>query len=315
MNIPPSLKGLTAYVKRAEELDREVTNPDSKVVAYYCRTFAVDRAIKLKAEGADVNQFLMALMTTLERDKSCIQGISQEDRKLICERFAYAIFQKADDEDRAGLADKNTAKTFYAAATFLEILEQFGELDSDAQEKKRYSKFKAADIINCIKSGVKPTIGAPGEETAEGAGSGAEDQFAASASAPLPPAAMGGYSIPAAPTEIPIAPLVMPAAPFASSSSPVIVKATNVIPPQAPIYSQPTVLGYAPAPVAAPAPAAVAKPAFTPAASGRAGPPLTAADPRAKDAIELCAFAMAALKHNDIALARERLQIALQRLG
>ncbi len=133
MNIPPSLKGLTAYVKRAEELDREVTNPDSKVVAYYCRTFAVDRAIKLKAEGADVNQFLMALMTTLERDKSCIQGISQEDRKLICERFAYAIFQKADDEDRAGLADKNTAKTFYAAATFLEILEQFGELDSDVR--------------------------------------------------------------------------------------------------------------------------------------------------------------------------------------
>ena len=134
MNIPASLKGLTAFVKRAEELDREVTNPDSKVVAYFCRTFAVERGIKLKAEGPEVNQFLFALMTMLENEKSCVQGISQEDRRLICERFAYAIFSKADEEDRSGNADKNTAKTFYAAATFLEILEQFGELDSDVSK-------------------------------------------------------------------------------------------------------------------------------------------------------------------------------------
>lgn len=183
MNIPPQLKGLTAFIKRAEELDKETANPDAKIVAYFCRTFAVERGIKLKAEGPEVNPFLMAVMNILDRDKACVTGVSQEDRKLICERFAYNVFSKADDEDRAGLADKNTAKTFYAAATFLEILEQFGELDSDVRileennsidilyvvisvqvvEKKRYSKYKAAEIINCIKNGVKPTPGAPNE--------------------------------------------------------------------------------------------------------------------------------------------------------
>jgi vacuolar protein sorting-associated protein VTA1 len=131
MNIPQQLKGLTAFVKRAEELDRETVNPDAKVVAYFCRTFAVERGIKLKAEGPEVNPFLMQLMNILDKEKACVAGVSHEDRKLICERFAYNVFSKADDEDRAGLGDKNTAKTFYAAATFLEILEQFGELDSD----------------------------------------------------------------------------------------------------------------------------------------------------------------------------------------
>jgi vacuolar protein sorting-associated protein VTA1 len=138
MNIPPQLKGLTAFVKRAEELDKETANPDARVVAYFCRTFAVDRGIKLKAEGPEVTPFLMQMMNLLEKDKPCVAGISNEDRKLICERFAYNVFSKADDEDRAGLSDKNTAKTFYAAATFLEILEQFGELDSDVRSTEPF---------------------------------------------------------------------------------------------------------------------------------------------------------------------------------
>ena len=51
MNIPASLKGLTAYIKRAEELDRETSNPDSKIIAYFCRTFAMERGMKLNAVG------------------------------------------------------------------------------------------------------------------------------------------------------------------------------------------------------------------------------------------------------------------------
>jgi hypothetical protein len=30
------------------------------------------------------------------------------------EAFALSVFEKADEEDRAGLADKGTARTFYA---------------------------------------------------------------------------------------------------------------------------------------------------------------------------------------------------------
>ena len=131
MSIPVSLKSLTAYVKRAEELDKDTSNPDSKVVAYFCRSFAVEKGIKVKDGGAEVTTFLMSLMNLMDKDKSIVAGMSQEDRKLTCERFAYSVFERADEEDRSGAADKNTAKTFYAAASFLDILEQFGELDSD----------------------------------------------------------------------------------------------------------------------------------------------------------------------------------------
>lgn len=50
-----------------------------------------------------------------------------------------------------------------------------------------------------------------------------------------------------------------------------------------------------------------------PAAAKR--PPINSNDPRVKDTIELCTFAIADLKHNDISKAREKLQEALRRLG
>jgi vacuolar protein sorting-associated protein VTA1 len=43
------------------------------------------------------------------------------------------IFNKADDEDRNGLATQKTAKTFHAASLFLELLKTFGELDEDVE--------------------------------------------------------------------------------------------------------------------------------------------------------------------------------------
>jgi hypothetical protein len=39
----------------------------------------------------------------------------------MCESFALSIFEKADGEDRAGIADKETARCFYNG-DFLDIL-------------------------------------------------------------------------------------------------------------------------------------------------------------------------------------------------
>jgi hypothetical protein len=46
-------------------------------------------------------------------------------------KTATGIFTKADEEDRAGFSDKNTARTFYMAACFFDVLLQFGELESE----------------------------------------------------------------------------------------------------------------------------------------------------------------------------------------
>lgn len=75
--------------------------------------------------------------------------------QAICEDFATEIFNRADDEDRAGTADKcvlcvgasmvkdadglcggggrTTAKTFYAAGTFFDILNQFGDISEEVR--------------------------------------------------------------------------------------------------------------------------------------------------------------------------------------
>lgn len=42
------------------------------------------------------------------------------------------------------------------------MLKTFGELDQETQQKVKYAKFKAADIIKALKEGRKPTPGPPG---------------------------------------------------------------------------------------------------------------------------------------------------------
>jgi vacuolar protein sorting-associated protein VTA1 len=48
----------------------------------------------------------------------------------------------ADEEDRAGLADKETAMRFYMAGNIFDVLAQFGDLEPEILEKKKYAKYK-----------------------------------------------------------------------------------------------------------------------------------------------------------------------------
>ncbi|KAI7743962.1 hypothetical protein M8C21_031540, partial [Ambrosia artemisiifolia] len=84
------------------------------------------------------------------------------DDHLYLEGFASNVFAKADKQDRAGRADLNTAKTFYAASIFFEILNQFGDVQPDLEQKQKYAAWKAADIRKAIKEGRKPVPGPPG---------------------------------------------------------------------------------------------------------------------------------------------------------
>ena len=107
----------------------------------------------------------------LEEDKTCLpKANSKEEMKKFCTDFAIYVFAQADKQDRDGKADKNTAKTYYAAGTFFEILKQFSpdkELEKDIKDKALYSKWKATDIVKAIKEGRKPTAGPPAEDVNE----------------------------------------------------------------------------------------------------------------------------------------------------
>lgn len=299
MVIPAQLKPLTAFIRRAEEMDRDTMNADASIIAFYCRKYAMEKGIQMKLSTPEINAFLFSLMDTLETCKQTLQ-ISDDTGSITCENYAHSIFAKADDEDRAGNATKETAKGFYTASTFFDILEQFGELDAETQEKRKYSKWKAADILNAIKKGVKPTPGAPGEDMMP-LYIPASTPVTVEASAPAMSSNSPGeegkvpYHIPAAPTAAPVAVSLsnIPIAPFTAAPPPSVAAAA----PTAPRVAA----------TAAPLPAA----RVSDAPVGRS---IASADVRIKDAIEYCSFAITALKHNEINLAKDRLREALRTL-
>ncbi|OWM81325.1 hypothetical protein CDL15_Pgr007363 [Punica granatum] len=152
-------KILLPYLQRADELQKH-----EPLVAYYCRLYAMDRGLKIPAgeRTKTTNALLNSLIKQLEKDKKSL-NLGPED-SLHLEGFALNVFAKADKQDRAGRADLNTAKTFYAASIFFEILNQFGPLQPDLEQKQKYAAWKAADIRKALKEGRKPVPGPPAGE-------------------------------------------------------------------------------------------------------------------------------------------------------
>lgn len=52
-------------------------------------------------------------------------------------------------------------KSFYTAGMLMDVLMVFGELSEDIENKRKYAKWKAAYIHNCLKSGETPVPGPP----------------------------------------------------------------------------------------------------------------------------------------------------------
>jgi vacuolar protein sorting-associated protein VTA1 len=170
LSIPPDLKKITPYVRRAEELDKDQSSPESRLVAYYSRQYAVKLGIPLASSSPEAKTCLGQLLEDLETEKAAMDNFTWEEAAFLCRKFSNKVFDKADGEDRMGMANKNTAKAFYAAASFLQILEQFYDKDdtseASTEDKKRiiYAKWKATEILKAVKEGRTPVSGGYGEE-------------------------------------------------------------------------------------------------------------------------------------------------------
>ena len=153
-------------------------------MAYNCRQYAVLIGIPLVSSStADDNGAAKAslgeLLTALEKEKQAMSVFSKNEHWKICRKVADRVFEKADSEDRAGVANKGTARSFYAAGTFYEILQQFhdeeiknkdgADLNEDEasvtehieeeDQRRVYCKWKATDILTAIKEGRAPKPG------------------------------------------------------------------------------------------------------------------------------------------------------------
>lgn len=320
--LPPELKKVTPYIRRAEELDRDKANAESRLVAYYCRQYAVHSGIAL-AQSPASKTALGSILNDLEKEKVAMSAFTREESKFLCTQFAMKIFQKADAEDRAGQAGKNTAKSFYAAASFMEILQQFytdGDESEEREEERKkviYAKWKATEILKAVKEGRQPTPGGYGEQAEDipiddlGEAPQPEAHPSVFVPAMIPEAPMtrpSGY-VPSAPpepegdegTEVPLD--LGPPPAYPGTTSPVMFEQKQVFIPLSP-----------PAPPAKPTPPAKSSGFFG--GLGRStDKEVNVSKAKMADAAEFTRFALAALESKDADLAATRLQQALQTLG
>ncbi|XP_032399734.1 vacuolar protein sorting-associated protein VTA1 homolog isoform X1 [Etheostoma spectabile] len=158
MALPPQLKAIQHHLRTAQEHEKR-----DPVVAYYCRLYAMQTGMKLDSKTPECRKFLVKLMDQLETMKKELadnESISQEVvGNAHIENYALKMFLYADTEDRAARFHKNMIKSFYSASLLLDVLSVFGELSEENIQHRKYARWKATYIHNCLKNGETPQAG------------------------------------------------------------------------------------------------------------------------------------------------------------
>ncbi|XP_070569052.1 vacuolar protein sorting-associated protein VTA1 homolog [Ptychodera flava] len=175
--VPAVLKALRHYIDIAKEHDAR-----DPVVSYYCRRYAVEEGMKIDSKSPDSRKFLFAVMDCLEQMKKEFASNEAVHNEVVgqahLENYALKIFLYADNEDRAARFNKNVVKSFYKASMLFDALQTFGELSEDIKNNRKYARWKAAYIHDCLKKGETPHAG-PLDDS--------EDMFGAAGGAPIVP--------------------------------------------------------------------------------------------------------------------------------
>jgi vacuolar protein sorting-associated protein VTA1 len=136
-------------------------------VAYYCRLFGVEEALKLGQKDMDpaIRDFILGEFQELEKLKSEI-GITKENREADaaeCIAFAKSIFVRAMKMDRQDLPQyvPTAALTFKKAVKFFQVATQFGDLPEDCLKAKNYSATRCIDLAKAHKAGQAPPPALP----------------------------------------------------------------------------------------------------------------------------------------------------------
>ncbi|KAJ2939626.1 hypothetical protein O0L34_g14344 [Tuta absoluta] len=162
--VPATLKSIQHYLKTAAEHDAR-----DPVVSYWCRLHALQCGLKSTNKTPEETKFLMALMDWLEECKKLNKDneaiLNEVAAQAHLENYALKLFLYADKQDREQNYGKNVVKAFYTAGMIYDVLTTFGELTEEAIQNRKYAKWKAAYIHNCLKNGETPV---PGPLTEEG---------------------------------------------------------------------------------------------------------------------------------------------------
>ncbi|XP_064196218.1 vacuolar protein sorting-associated protein VTA1 homolog [Anguilla rostrata] len=158
MALPPQLKSIQHHLRTAQEHEKR-----DPVVAYYCRLYAMQTGMKLDSKSPECRKFLVKLMDQLETMKKELSDNESVTQEVVgnahIENYALKMFLYADNEDRSGRFHKNMIKSFYTASLLLDVLCVFGELSEENVQHRKYARWKATYIHNCLKNGETPLSG------------------------------------------------------------------------------------------------------------------------------------------------------------
>ncbi|KAF7943941.1 uncharacterized protein EAE97_006011 [Botrytis byssoidea] len=162
--IPQKLKtaDLTRFIIKAAQLENA-----KPVISYWCEYWIVNQILSkgLHTGDAETLQYTTTLMEKLERIKSESPDndaiMDDTAGQAYCEQFGMEIFSRADRAVEANKVTKQTAETFQAAATFLELLNIWSPPDVETQAKIKYAKWNAVRIVKALKEGKDPNESNP----------------------------------------------------------------------------------------------------------------------------------------------------------
>ncbi|KAI9784789.1 MAG: hypothetical protein M1839_001519 [Geoglossum umbratile] len=166
-NVPPKLKpaDISRFVLRASQVEKA-----KPVIAYWCYYWIVSQILSKKLHTADAEAmtYTTNLMDKLEQMKTQNAGndaiLDDMAGQAYVEQFGLETFQRAENAVRANKASRQTADTFQAAATFLDLSHIWGEPEAEIAAKAKYAKFHALRIAKAIKVGEDPNLSNPKRE-------------------------------------------------------------------------------------------------------------------------------------------------------
>lgn len=158
--VPAEVKPIAHLLKIAD--DHESRNI---VVTYWARRAAYRLAMRLfpgerSPETANLLIMIFDWLEEFKKANSDNEGITnQTTAHALIEEYALCLLEQADKLDKESIFNKNTVKAFYTAGLVIDILVQFENVEDVFKEKRRFAKWKAAYIHNCLKNGEIPVSG------------------------------------------------------------------------------------------------------------------------------------------------------------
>ncbi|RMZ84987.1 hypothetical protein DV738_g185, partial [Chaetothyriales sp. CBS 135597] len=163
-SVPAGLKtaDISRFAVRAGQLEKA-----KPIAAYWCNYWIVNQILSKGLHNTDEEclSYTSALMDRLEKfkEENADEPAVSDDvaGKAYMEQFGLETFARADNAVRANKASRQTADTFQAAATFLDLLAIWGNIEPEITTKIKYAKFHAVRIAKAIRAGEDPNLSNP----------------------------------------------------------------------------------------------------------------------------------------------------------